>query len=98
MNSGNVPLHETAWHDLLRREDASKTGVGLTGGRHSACAPPESGAWAPYPGGWCGGAGQGGMRGRIVAMSLVAKARMAKARSVMMHFHDEAVPVPPPVR
>jgi hypothetical protein len=38
------------------------------------------------------------MRGRIVAMSLVAKARMAKARSVMMHFHDEAVPVPPPVR
>jgi hypothetical protein len=38
------------------------------------------------------------MRGRIVAMSLVAKARMAKARLVMMHFHDEAVPVPPPVR
>ena len=36
LNSGNVPLHETAWHDLLRREDASKTGVGLTGGRHSA--------------------------------------------------------------
>ena len=41
---------------------------------------------------------KGGMRGRIVAMSLVAKARMAKARLVMMHFHDKAVPVPPPVR
>jgi hypothetical protein len=41
---------------------------------------------------------KGGMRGRIAAMSLVSKARMAKARLVMMHFHDKAVPVPPPVR